>query len=227
MKYQQQLIVLACLALFLTACGESTTDEPLPDGTAPSDAPVDREVEPQPDPEAPDPTPAVDEPGTTTPPPLPVPESDAERLSIPGLTYALPEGWTVGPEKAMRLLTLLPPDGGGAQLAVSRWPGDVGGFAMNVGRWCSQAGLPLPAADFSSPAASGYEQFDIDGTTATWIPLMNEDANVAILVAWVPMGDDPETPDQTWTFKLTCSADQVQTLAPGVRAWCESIEFED
>lgn len=231
--FKQPLIftLLFLVGFFLTACGESTTDEPLPEGTAPTDPPADREVDPQPapedEPEAPDPTPAVDEPEATTPPPLPlpVPEDDAERSKAPGLSYVLPEGWTVGPEKAMRLLTLLPPDGGSADLAISKWPGDVGGFASNVQRWVRQAGLP-PIPGLMTAAASDFEKFTVGDTTATWIPLMNEDTNVAILAVWVPRGENPENPTETWTFKLTCKADQVETLAPAVRAFCESVKFE-
>lgn len=222
------MILALTMSLFLTACGESTTDETLPEGTAPAEA--DRTEVQTPDPEVtdpyPDPEPVVEQ---TPPPPLPTPpaaDDAAERKSIPGLTYVLPEGWSVGPPKTMRLLTLIPEGQDGVELAIARWPGDVGGFASNVGRWVRQAGLP-PIPGLMTAAASDFEKFNIDGTQATWIPLMNEDTNQAILAVWVPLGENPENPDQTWTFKLTCKADQVQSLAPGVRAWCESIKFED
>ena len=240
MKLINQLIALTCVAFLLTACGESTTDEPLPDGTAPSDVdrtdapaetadPVDTpDVDPDPVSDAdPDITTSTESDRDILDPDLILDDAvgDAERLSISGMTYVLPEGWSVGPPKTMRLLTLIPEGQDGAELAVSRWPGDVGGFASNVQRWVRQAGLP-PIPGLMTAAASDFEKFDIDGTQATWIPLMNEDTNQAILAVWVPLGENPENPDQTWTFKLTCKADQVQALAPGVRAWCESIKFE-
>lgn len=234
MKPVNHLIALFCLALFLTACGESGTDELLPEGTTPSDAqrseaPTDEPVDPGPvpdvDPDIPtSPTPPVVE-ETPEYPPLPVPQADAERSKAPGITYILPEGWTVGPEKSMRLLTLLPPDAGAADLAISRWPGDVGGFASNVQRWVRQTGLP-PIPGLMTAAASDFEKFTVGDTTATWIPLMNEDTNVAILAVWVPRGEEAENPTETWTFKLTCKADQVEALAPAVRAFCESVKFE-
>jgi hypothetical protein len=55
---------------------------------------------------------------------------------------------------------------------------------------------------------------------------MNTDTNLAILVVWVPIGDEPENPDFTWTLKMSLKADQVEALAPAVRVWCESIKFE-
>lgn len=230
MKNTTQLAALTILLSIFTACGESTTDEPLPEGTVPNDPPAEREVDPapQPEPEAPDPTPAVNEPEVRPLPPLPlpVPEGDAERSKAPGISYVLPEGWAVGPKKQMRLLTLLPPDAQGVELAIAKWPGDVGGFASNVQRWVAQAGLP-PIPGLMTAAASDFEKFSVGGTTATWIPLMNEDRNTAILAVWVPRGDTPENPTETWTFKMQCKADQVATLAPAMRAFCESVKFED
>jgi hypothetical protein len=239
MKQITTSITLACVALLFTGCGESTTDDTLPEGAAPTDAPAEREVIVNPEPESetdteteetsPGDEPAEPTPDATTPPPLPLPaptSDDAERKTAPGISYVLPEGWTVGPKRQMRLLTLLPPDGGDADLAISRWPGDVGGFASNVQRWVRQAGLP-PIPGLMTAAASDFEKFTVGDTTATWIPLMNEEANVAILAVWVPRGPEAENPTETWTFKLTCKADQVETLAPAVRAFCESVKFED
>ncbi|MEM9346643.1 MAG: hypothetical protein AAGB26_08495 [Planctomycetota bacterium] len=238
MKQRHSLSLLACFAFLLTACGESSSDDALPEGTAPTEPDRSEVTTPgetdEPDPaeyeSTPEPEPVVEESPEPVLPPLPLPtppasEDEAGRSSAPGLTYVLPEGWAIGPERQMRLLTLIPPDAGDTDLAISRWPGDVGGFASNVQRWARQAGLP-PIPGLMTAAASDFEKFNIDGTTATWIPLMNEDANLAILAVWVPIGENPENPDQTWTFKLTCKADQVEALAPAVRAWCESIKFE-
>lgn len=230
MKNLTASIVLTSLAFSLAACSESTTNEPLPEGTAPGEA--EREaVEtavPEPAPQlGPGPASVAEQAPPLPPVPTPpVAQGDTDRRSIPGLSYVLPTGWAVGGPKQMRLLTLLPPNGGDSDLAISRWPGDVGGFAGNVQRWARQAGLP-PVTNLTTAAASDFQKFQIDGTEATWIPLINEDTNNAILAVWVPMGVNPESPDQTWTFKLTCKADQVQAFAPDVRAFCESVKFED
>ena len=66
-------------------------------------------------------------------------------------------------------------------------------------------------------ATSDFEQFKVDGINATWIPLMNPDTNLAILAVWVPIGDEPENPDFTWTLKMTCKADQVDLQYPAQR----------
>ena len=224
LKHYFSIATLMFAVSLLTACGESGSEDQLPEGAAPSEP---ERVEVPETPAEPEQPPVVDE----TPPPLPLPtppvnEDDAERSKAPGLSYVTPEGWSKGPDRSMRLLTLLPPDGNGADLAISRWPGDVGGFPMNVNRWARQVGLP-PIPGLMTAAASDFEKFKVDGHTATWIPLMNEDTGRAILAVWLPIGDEPENPDQTWTFKLTCQADQVQTLAPAVRAFCESIKFEE
>lgn len=232
---------LLATSFLLTACGGESTDEPLPEGATPNE--VERvEAEPKTskttdsgDADADDDVAAPEadtpKPNAETPeyPPLPTPPAaadDVERSKAPGMTYALPEGWTVGPARQMRLLTLLPPGDTSADLAISKWPGDVGGFPSNVNRWARQVGLP-PIPGLMTAATSDFEKFEIDGVTATWIPLMNEDTGRAILAVWVPIGDEPENPDQTWTFKLTCQTDQVEALAPAIRAWCESIKFED
>lgn len=241
MKQLTTYIALVSLAFLLTACGESSTDEPLPEGTAPKEAQRDASPKPEIEPVDPGPVPKVDPDIPTSPtppvvedtpeyPPLPTPKDDAKRTSAAGLSYVLPEGWTeVLPTSpgAMRLATLVPPtEFVDAELAVFRFPRDVGGFPMNVNRWAGQIGLP-PFRDLMTAASSDFEQFKIDGNNATWIPLMNPDTNLAILAVWIPIGEEPENPTHTWTLKMTCKADQVDALAPAVRAWCESIKFED
>jgi len=213
MKYHAPLILLASLTL--AACDKATTDSALPTGEAPA--------QPQVTP-APQLTPTVETDVALGPV---KPETLTDHLAIPGLSLDLPEGWTKGADKPMRLLPLLPPaEFDGAELAISRWPGDVGGFAQNVGRWCTQVGLPLPAADFTSAATSGYEQFKLGDTTATFLPLVNEQNNAAILAVWAPRGSDPAQPTETWTFKLTCKAEHAEALTTALRAMCESLKFE-
>ena len=231
-------IALASFAFLLTACGDSATDEPLPEGTTPGEAertevettePGAYEPQPEPEPESEADPVAEAEPEL---PPLPLPKPDAgdvERSQAAGLSYVVPEGWkAVLPDSpgAMRRVTLVPPaEFPEAELAVFRFGGDVGGFPMNVNRWAGQVGLaPIPG--LTTAASSDFEQFTVGGRNATWIPLTNPDTNLAILAVWIPIGAEPENPDFTWTLKMTCKADQVQTLAPAVRAWCESIKFE-
>lgn len=235
MKLNTALPFLLVTPLILTACGESAT-EPLPEGTAP-DEPERAAVEPvKPEVTYPGSIPEVD-PDIPTSPTTPDakdlsgnPLSEADRTSISGLSFVLPEGWkAVLPDSpnAMRRVTLVPPaEFVEAELAVFRFTGDVGGFPMNVNRWAGQVGLP-PITGLMTAATSDFEQLTIDGKNATWIPLMNPDTNLAILAVWVPIGAEPENPDFTWTLKMTCKAEYVQALTPAIRAWCESIKFED
>lgn len=209
------IITLACFILFAAACSDTTTEEKLPNGTLSSS---ERQSDPA---DQGSDEPITDEP-TTDEPTTDEPVSDAERSRIPGMTYVLPEGWSVGPEKQMRLLTLLPPaEFEGVELAIAKWPGDVGGFSLNVARWARQAGVAMdPAALASLPRA------EVDGTTSTYVPLVNKDANTAILAYWVPRGENPEQPTETWTFKLTSSAEQAIKLEPALQAWAKSVKFE-
>lgn len=106
--------------------------------------------------------PAVpDRAATATASPAPVADPEAP--------WTVPEGWTVDPEpRPMRLATfraLSPGDtGGGTEIAVSRFNGDVGGELANVNRWRGQVGLdPIDAAGleaeltrFGDLAAPGY-----------------------------------------------------------------------
>lgn len=150
-------------------------------------------------------------------------EEDAdERTTVRGVSFVMPEGWRVGPPKTMRLLTLLPPqDFNDADLAVSKWPGDVGGFAANVTRWARQAGTTP-----KSLKRADYPQITVDGKDAAWIKLVGEGGGNAILAVWVPRGENLDRPTETWTFKLTCKADQVDKLEAAVKAWAESVKFE-
>lgn len=235
MKKINSLIALAIMFSLLTACGgETSSDQPLPKGTSPSDAALsDTSSDPsESGDESPEPA-GINVPDITT-----STEADrevinpeeliaqfleeSERTTIPGLSYILPEGWTVGPKKQMRLLTLIPPaEFKGAELSVFKFPGDVGGFSSNVTRWAGQVGIQF----VKPPARSDYEAFDIDGVSSTWIPLVGGDR--AVVAVWVPIGADPDKPTDTWTLKLNCAAGDAEKLSPAMRAWAESIEFTD
>jgi hypothetical protein len=56
------------------------------------------------------------------------------------LKWKAPGGWTPGPAKPMRVVTLIPSGSAGAECWVSVLGGNGGGLAPNVARWCSQVG---------------------------------------------------------------------------------------
>lgn len=211
-------------SLTLVACSEATTDEPLPDGTAPNDTQADAEPSEATGADTGEST-EPEVPVETSEPETPIepePAADAPRTTIPGLSFVMPEGWSAGPAKSMRLLTLLPGEGfGGAELAVSKWPGDVGGFGANVARWAGQAGVSLDPVQLAN-----LPKLAVGDTQATYIPLVNKDTGRAILAMWVPRGDNPDRPTETWTFKLTCSAEQALKLEAPFKAWAASVAFE-
>ncbi len=59
-----------------------------------------------------------------------------------GLAWTAPEGWTVGPEKPMRAVTLLSGPDQSVECYITVLPGDAGGAAANLNRWCGQMGHP-------------------------------------------------------------------------------------
>lgn len=228
-----RLFILAFFFAALTACDDPTTDQSLSDGVAPSDNQLGDEpdgtpndppgdqsaggTEPEPSPQ-PQPEPQPEH----QPQPEPEEEPAAGRESSPGMTYVLPEGWSVGPKKSMRIVTLVPPEPfENAELSVFRFPGDVGGFGANVTRWAGQVGIQFVKA----PARTDYKAIEVDGIKSAWIPLVGSER--AILAVWVPVGEDPDKPTHTWTLKMSCAATDVEKLGPVVKAWAESIRFED
>lgn len=234
MKHQHAMIAIAGLCLSLTACGDATTDAQLPVGVAPVSSRADNPAPTEPKTL---PTPVVREDearygGADQEFVLPLKDLgidepvllsfDAERKTIDGMSYVLPEGWSVGAKKQMRLLTLIPPDDfADAELAVSRWPGDVGGFSANVTRWARQLGMQPP-----DKARKDYKQVKVGDTQSAFIELVNQDSGKAILALWVPRGDDPDKPKETWTLKLTCQAKHAEALAKDMLKWAESIQFD-
>lgn len=225
MKHIATLTTTALIAaLSLTACDDGTTDAPLPEGdttgTPAQNTPADQ-----------DGTDNTDGSSGTSDPGLPVPELDesipvddppaGDRTKQPGISFVMPEGWSQGEQAPMRLFTLVPPEGfEGADLAVNKWPGDVGGFPLNVRRWAGQAGV-----ETESLKREDYPQIDVDGIESAWISF-DEGATNGILAVWVPVGDNPDQPTSTWTFKLTGTPEQVATLAPTVKEWAKSVRFD-
>jgi hypothetical protein len=62
------------------------------------------------------------------------------------IRWTAPEGWTQGPAKQMRVVTLSPKDQPGVECYVSVLSGAAGGLEANVNRWRQQLSLaPLPA----------------------------------------------------------------------------------
>ena len=227
MKTFPALTVVASLAFSLTACGDASTEADLPQGdtvsntvtpstTAGEDGSAPKQGEPY-DQSDEDQLPGIDAVADAV-----ADAVEAERTKLPGISFEMPKGWSKGDPKAMRLFTLVPPEKyKGADLAVNKWPGDVGGFAANVTRWARQAGVQP-----KSLKRADYPQIDVGGTQSAWIDFSGEGATNGILAVWVPIGNDPDKPTATWTFKMTGTPDQIKALAETVKAWAATVKFE-
>ncbi len=145
-------------------------------------------------------------------------KAEAASFSAPKWA-ALPAGWTVGPDNAMRKATWIVagPNGSKAEIAVTVFPGSVGGLTANVNRWRGQIGLPPAGADeiaasakaakvggldsqrFVMTSSDGQKSVDAVMTSkdgATWFFKMNGDsaaveANGAAFVAFLSASQLP------------------------------------
>ena len=239
MRYATTSLLAASLALFV-ACDDGTTKQSdLPTGQAPETAPEPR-VEPDANlvaeaerrqQQAEGAAPAVDPAPAGAPAPVvdpapPAVSTDAARSQGPGLTYVLPEGWSVGQPNQFRLMTLVAPESAGKlELSVSRGSGEYGGFHGNVVRWAGQVGM----SEADAARIASLETVSVAGTEAIWLPLINEAGDKALIAVWVPRGPDPSSPVETWVFKFPAApgpVDQVMAGAEGFKAFVQSIAFE-
>ncbi|MGA0133516.1 MAG: hypothetical protein ACO3ND_04080 [Opitutales bacterium] len=119
---------------------------------------------------------------------------------------ALPAGWSVGPENAMRKGTFIVPgpDGSKAELAVTVFPGNVGGIAANVNRWRGQLGLP--PADEASLQASTKAMVGPDAGLRFF--MKSGDGSRATDAVMVAKGGS------TWFLKLNGDARAVEAAGP-------------
>jgi len=117
---------------------------------------------------------------------------------------ALPAGWSVGPENAMRKGTFIVPgpDGSKAELAVTVFPGSVGGLTANVNRWRGQIGLP--PADEASIRASAQE-VKVGPDSGMRFIMKSGDGAKATDAVMVPKGGS------TWFLKLSGDAKAVES----------------
>lgn len=210
---------LILAALMLPACDDGATRQTeLPAGQAPATSP-DPQVPADVPESAPQELAEAQDPTAPEPPPSLAPA--ARRMGGPGFSYELPAGWTVGPAKQMRVLTLIAPEElGGHELAVGRWPSGVGSYHDNVVRWAREVGLtPADAAKLD-----GLDLIDIDGAESRWQALINASDDKALLTLWVP-----RLGEEVLTIKYPATPGpvaQIEAASDTVRALVESIEFE-
>ena len=133
------------------------------------------------------------------------------------LTWKIPAGWTQQANAGtMRYATLTAttPAGERAELAVTRFPGDVGGDLDNVNRWRDQIGLPaIRSAELPTVVQSARA---IDMTLSV-IDFSHNGKRVA--AAWTRHGEN------TWFFKFSGSEAAVAPHRAAFDRFVQSLHF--
>lgn len=148
--------------------------------------------------------------------------AEAKRFNAGLLRGAVPVGWRmVVPPKPPRLLSMtVDRNGQTAELAVTRFPGDVGGELANVNRWRNQLGL-TPVAD---AAQQESRKLDLNGAPTTIYHFTAEGeapGRSRMIVAVIQRGD------MSWFIKLTGPADLLQTQAGAFVDFLTQLRFND
>jgi len=126
------------------------------------------------------------------------------------LLWTAPADWSSAPGSAMRKGSFAV--GGGAEVAITAFPGDVGGVLANVNRWRGQAGL-APVDD----ASLGRVTAPIDTNGLHFLVLDASDGASPIVAALVPWGGG------TWFFKLTGTAEAVSRAKPAFLSFLRTV----
>jgi hypothetical protein len=126
------------------------------------------------------------------------------------LLWNAPSDWKTQPGGAMRKGSFA--TAGGAEVAITAFPGDVGGVLANVNRWREQAGLePVDAAGLDQ-ATTGFESnglhFILTDASAGPRPI------VAALAPWN---------GATWFFKLTGPPEAVLRAKPAFVSFLKTV----
>lgn len=138
-----------------------------------------------------------------------------DSASPSGLTWTLPDGWTVIATKPMRLASLaINKDGIGGECGVFLFAGG-GDRLANVNRWLGQVGLPpLDEAGLNKVVIQDTGTF---GAFA-WLPVRGP--TKAFLAAIIP------TPIGQCFVKLEAPGEQLDGMHDGFLVFCRSLRLE-
>ncbi len=136
---------------------------------------------------------------------VPVPAEEGASL-----VWTAAADWQSTPGSAMRRGSYSA--GGGADVAVTAFPGDVGGVLANVNRWRGQAGLP-PVDE----AGLGQVATALDSNGLHFLVVDASDGASPIVAALVPWNGG------TWFFKLTGPADAVAKAKPAFLSFLRTV----
>lgn len=127
------------------------------------------------------------------------------------LRWTVPDGWTEGPARQMRVATFVPAGTTGVECYVTLLAGNGGGLAANVNRWRQQIGLAA-----ATPAEiDGLATLDVLGVKARLVEITSGANGVLGLVA--------ETGAQTIFVKMTGPADVLKSQRERFLAFCRSL----
>ena len=131
---------------------------------------------------------------------------------------ALPAGWTVGPENAMRKATWIVsgPNGSKAEIAVTVFPGTVGGLTANVNRWRGQIGLPPAGADEIAAAAKAVK---VGGLDSQRFVLTSADGKKTVDAVMTSKDG------ATWFFKMNGETAAVEANAAAFAAFLSASKL--
>lgn len=150
---------------------------------------------------------------------LPEEPPTTERWEGDGIAWAAPEDWSTQEGSGFRFATIIPDEADAAEIAVTRFGGNVGGVEANIGRWCGQVGVAPPANE--EEMAELLTEMEIDGQNALFVEIDGED-NLKLAAVILP----DEAHDRTWFFKASGEAEAVEATLPVLRALTETIELD-
>lgn len=134
------------------------------------------------------------------------------------LAWQAPADWTPKPAGPMRKASFaVPGGGGGSELSITAFPGDVGGELANVNRWRGQVGLgALSPAELDA----SLTRIDVDGLKVAVVDLAPEGdpSGKGILGAIVPFDG------ATWFFKLTGPVTALKAAKPGFLGFLHTLK---
>jgi len=125
------------------------------------------------------------------------------------LLWQAPPDWQTLPGNAMRKGSY---GVGGAEVAITAFPGDVGGVLANVNRWRGQAGLP-PVDE----AGLGQATTSMESNGLHFLVVDAEGGSAPIVAALLPWNGG------TWFFKLTGPAEPVARAKPAFISFLKTV----
>jgi hypothetical protein len=126
------------------------------------------------------------------------------------LLWQAPADWQNLPGSAMRRGSYAL--GGGAEVAITAFPGEVGGVLANVNRWRGQAGL-APVDE----TGLGQATTPIESNGLHFLLVDAEGGSASVVAALLPWNG------ATWFFKLTGPADAVAKAKPAFLAFLKTV----